>query len=140
MRIARIISSLFLTLAILNCPLVSAQGPSQSAPALDASTGPLAELPEKVHDFGEMSILGLYSYSFVVKNVGTAPLEIKKVIPICGTTVDWFDHTIPPGGEVKIPINLSAGGCGPTGAKKSVLFLTNDMNSYFVLSVMGHSR
>ena len=140
MRIARLISILFFSLTLFTCPLLFAQAPSQSAPALEASTGPLAEIPEKIHDFGEMSVLGVYNYSFVVKNVGTAPLEIKKVIPICGTTVGWFDHTIPPGGEVKIPINLSAGGCGPTGAKKSVLFLTNDMNSYFVLSVMGHSR
>jgi hypothetical protein len=77
MRIVWLVFSLFLALVLLNCSPVFAQGPS-SAPGLEAAGGPLAEVPEKVHDFGEMK--GDLQYSFVVRNVGTAPLEIKKVI------------------------------------------------------------
>jgi hypothetical protein len=41
-----------------------------------------------------------------------------------------------PGGETKIPVGLDAAAC-KGGSRKSVLVLTNDKNSYFVLSVSG---
>ncbi len=129
-------------LLLLNCPPVFAQGSSGNPPGLEAASGPLAEVPENFHDFGEMTwdLQQQYIYGFVVKNVGTAPLEIKKVIGTCGVSIGRFNHTIPPGGQTKIPVNLSSSGCGAKGAKKSVLVLTNDKNARFVLSVSGHTR
>lgn len=139
-RIVWSVVAMFLSLALLNCAPVFAQSTPGSAPAVEAPTGPLAEIPEKFHSFGKMVDLEVYKYDFVVKNVGTAPLEIKKVIKICGTEVGRFDHTIAPGGQTKIPVYLSAGACGPMETKKSILVLTNDKNNYFVLSVSGSSK
>jgi hypothetical protein len=128
---------LFLALALANCPPAFAQGAAGSAPAVAAQSGPKAEVPEKVHNFGELKDTE-YSYGFVVRNVGTAPLEIKRVIKICGTEVGQFDHTIAPGSQVTIPISLNSSSCNKGDVKKSVLFLTNDSAASFVLSLTGH--
>ena len=140
MRIVRLNFVLCLALALLSCPAVFAQALAAGAPVMEAANGPLAEAPEKIHDFGEMEVGQEYTYGFVVKNVGNAPLEIKKVIKMCGTDVGRYSHMVPPGGQVKIPVSLSPSGCGQDGSKKSVLVLTNDKNSYFVLRVTGHTR
>ncbi|MGO9314564.1 MAG: hypothetical protein ACLQDI_17765 [Syntrophobacteraceae bacterium] len=81
MKLARPIVVLFFALALANCPPAFAQGPAGSGTGLQAQSGPLAEVPEKVHNFGELKD-EVYSYGFVVKNIGTAPLEIKRVIKI----------------------------------------------------------
>ena len=136
MKLAMPIVVLFLALALVNCPPAFAQRPAGSAPALEAQSGPMAEVPERVHDFGELKNTD-YSHDFLVKNVGTAPLEIKRVIKICGTDVAQFDHTIPPGGQVTISISLTSSSCNKGKVKKSVLFLTNDSKGSFVLSMAG---
>jgi len=82
MRIARLIFILCFALAIANCPRSSAQGPGGSSPGLETPSGPLAEVPEKLYDFGDLTDGKHYVHSFVVKNAGTAPLEIKQVIVI----------------------------------------------------------
>lgn len=82
MRIAKLIFILCFALAIANCPLAFAQGPVAGSPGLEAPSGPLAEVPERLYDFGDLKEGKEYVHSFVVKNVGTAPLEIKKVIKV----------------------------------------------------------
>jgi hypothetical protein len=82
MRIARFIFVLCFALAIANCPPASAQGPGGSSPGLETPSGPLAEVTERLYDFGDLTDGKEYVHSFVVKNVGTAPLEIKKVIKL----------------------------------------------------------
>jgi len=84
MRIARFIFVLCfaLALAIANCPPASAQGPAGSSPGLETPSGPLADVPERLYDFGDLTDGKEYVHSFVVRNVGTAPLEIKKVIKL----------------------------------------------------------
>jgi len=49
---------------------------------LETPSGPVVELPERLYDFGDLTDGKEYVHSFVVKNVGTAPLEIIKVIKI----------------------------------------------------------
>jgi len=82
MRIARFIFFLCFALAIANCPPASAQGPAGSSPGLETPSGPLAVVPERFYDFGDLTDGKHYVHSFVVKNAGTAPLEIKQVIAI----------------------------------------------------------
>ncbi|MGO9020571.1 MAG: hypothetical protein ACLQVJ_19700 [Syntrophobacteraceae bacterium] len=82
MRIVSFIFVLCFALAIANCPPASAQSPAGSSPGLETPSGPLAEVPERLYDFGDLVDGKVYVHSFVVKNVGTAPLEIKKVIKI----------------------------------------------------------
>ena len=82
MRLVRPILLLLFALALANCPLAFAQGPPGSGSGVEAQSGPLAEVPERFHDFGEVKDGNDYTYGFVVKNIGTAPLEITKVIKI----------------------------------------------------------
>ena len=43
--------------------------------------GPVAEVPEKSFDFGTMREDRDYSHTFIIKNVGTSELVIKKILP-----------------------------------------------------------
>jgi hypothetical protein len=49
--------------------------------AAGSQAGPAAQLSETSYDFGEMVESKEYVHDFKIKNVGTAPLEIKKVLP-----------------------------------------------------------
>jgi len=53
--------------------------PTSVSPA--APSGPSAEIPKTFHDFGKMSEGKDYVYDFVIRNTGTAELQIKKVLP-----------------------------------------------------------
>jgi len=80
---ARFVVVLLFTLALAYCPPVLAQqGPGPGGGVLESPGGPLAEVTERFYDFGDMSAGKQYEHGFVVKNVGTAPLEIRKVIKI----------------------------------------------------------
>lgn len=46
-----------------------------------AVSGPSAEVSETSFDFGEVLDGREYVHDFKVRNAGTAPLEIKKVMP-----------------------------------------------------------
>jgi len=82
MRISRFIFALCFALALANCPQVFAQGTAGTGTGLETPSGPLAEVTERLYDFGDLTDGKEYVHSFVVKNVGTAPLEIKKVIKL----------------------------------------------------------
>ncbi|MGD0399045.1 MAG: hypothetical protein ABSC04_09040 [Syntrophobacteraceae bacterium] len=82
MSVARLIFVLCFALAIANCPPASAQATAGGSPGLETPSGPVVELPERLYDFGDLTDGKEYVHSFVVKNVGTAPLEIIKVIKI----------------------------------------------------------
>ena len=82
MKLARPILVLFFALVLVNCAPAFAQGPAGSGAGLEAQRGPLAEVPERLHDFGDVKEGNEYTYDFVVKNIGTAPLQITKVIKI----------------------------------------------------------
>ncbi len=82
MRIANLIFVLFFALAIANCPPASAQAPAGGSAGLETPSGPMVEVPERLYDFGDLTGGKEYVHSFVVRNVGTAPLEIRKVIKI----------------------------------------------------------
>lgn len=81
MRSTRFIFAACFALALYSAPAF-AQGTSAGGPGLESNSGPLAEVSEKLHDFGDMVDWKEYTYAFVVKNAGTAPLEIKKVIRV----------------------------------------------------------
>jgi hypothetical protein len=81
MKVLRCFLVLFCVLAFANSPRAQAQAPAPAGVAPEQVSGPKAEIPEMSFDFGELSDSGDYAHAFIVKNVGTAPLEIKKVLP-----------------------------------------------------------
>lgn len=67
--------------AVAPAPQKSASVPATAAGSGQAQAGPCAEFPTTAHDFGSVSSEKDYVYAFVVRNVGTEELQIKKVLP-----------------------------------------------------------
>jgi hypothetical protein len=82
MKTGKFIFVVLFILALANCPAASARMTAESSPELESTSQPLAEVPERLYDFGDLKEGKEYVHSFVIKNVGNAPLEIKKVIKI----------------------------------------------------------
>jgi len=72
------------------------------APAADQKPeGPLPtiEFEKTEHDFGVVPEGQKVSYTYILKNTGSAPLIIQNAQPSCGCTVpDWTRDPIPVGG------------------------------------------
>ena len=111
-----------------------------TAVAAAATTGtPAVEVPESYFDFGIVNEGTDYVHTFVIRNKGTGVLEIKKVVPGCGTSVARFDRAIPPGSEGQITIRLYPKNF-QSGSKRTAVVLTNDPQwPEFGLVVQGKS-
>ena len=93
--------------------------------AQGAAGKPKAVAVEPIADVGSVAKGDSVSHDFVIKNEGTAPLELTRVEPACGCTVAKFDKTIAPGqsGMVHTVIDSSTFN-GPIA--KGVTAYTND--------------
>ena len=68
-----------------------------------AASAPQAAVPETSFDFGNITEDRPLTHTFVIKNTGTAALQIVEVDPDCACTVPRYDPSIPPGGEGASP-------------------------------------
>lgn len=68
-------------LLVFSSGLAAAAGEPPVAGAAASTGGPVVQLPETSFDFGEMYDGKEYLHEFIVKNVGNATLQIKKVMP-----------------------------------------------------------
>ena len=86
---------------------------------------PRLTLVDPVKDFGTVAKGEKLSYTFQIKNTGTADLEILAARPACGCTVADFDKVIKPGQTGKVVSNVDTSSfTGPIA--KSVTLETND--------------
>ena len=76
MKAVKCLFVLLFLFSISSCPRAFAQ----TAPSEPAS-GPVLQLSETEFNFGEVMDSKEYLHNFRVRNIGTAPLEIKKVVP-----------------------------------------------------------
>lgn len=89
---------------------------------------PRLTLVEPIKDFGTVPKGEKLNYSFVVKNTGTADLEIIAAKPTCGCTVADFDKIIKPGQTGKVAAAVETiNFAGPIS--KSITLETNDPNT-----------
>lgn len=70
---------------------------------------------KEVHDFGKIPQGKPVTYSFEVKNTGTAPLVISNVQASCGCTTPEWDREKPiaPGATASIKVGYNAQAEGP---------------------------
>lgn len=68
--------------------------------------GPQITFEETAFDAGDMPVGGKLRHDFVVKNTGSANLEITRVAAGCGCTVTSFDKVIAPGQSGKVTIEV----------------------------------
>lgn len=95
----------------------SAQKKDEKAPRLT--------LVEPTKDFGTVPKGQKLTWAFLLKNTGTADLEITNVQPSCGCTVAKFDKLIKPGETGKVTATVDTTNfAGPIS--KSVTIFSND--------------
>jgi hypothetical protein len=75
-------------------------------PLSAAGAAPHAVVGETSFDFGKIYEDRALTHTFVIKNTGTAPLNIEEVDPDCACTVPKYDKSIPPGGQGDITLTL----------------------------------
>ncbi len=110
-----------IALTALVSPLfVSFAGAETSLPS------PRAQVADSVFDFGTVAQGTTVSHDFIMKNIGTGPLNIHRVVPACGcTAASSSGDVIAPGAEGKIAVRLDTSDF--TGEKlKLVRVFTSD--------------
>jgi len=93
---------------------------------------------EPTFDFGSRDASETVDHTFVLKNTGTADLEIRRVQPACGcTTAELEKKVIPPGESSRISAKLSLAGRNGE-LQKPILIESNDpTNPAFQLVMKG---
>jgi hypothetical protein len=71
-----------------------------------ARAAPRAAVGETSFDFGKIYEDRALTHTFLIRNTGTAPLNIEEGDPDCACTVPKYDKTIPPGGQGEITLTL----------------------------------
>ena len=107
---------------------VSAQTPpAKKADAAD-DKAPRLTIVEPVKEYGEVAKGDKLDWTFVIKNTGTADLQVIAARPGCGCTVADFDKVVKPGqtGKVTAHVDTTAF-TGPIA--KTVSLETNDPTS-----------
>jgi hypothetical protein len=99
---------------------------SASMTLLAQDAKPILQCEKPTFDFGNKDSSETVDHTFILKNTGTAVLEIKKVQPACGcTTAELEKKIIPPGESTKIAATLSLAGRGGE-VQKPIFIESND--------------
>src|SRR5687768_3267337 len=105
--------------------LVALTGSAVAQTDAAADKAPRLTLVDPIKDFGVVAKGEKLSWTFGIKNTGTADLEILAARPACGCTVAEFDKVIKPGQTGKVVSNVDTTAfTGPIA--KSVTLETND--------------
>lgn len=88
-------------------------------------------VPEKSYDFGVIGPQDVVERTFIVRNVGDAPLTISRAYTTCGcTTAEVSASIIPPGKVATVKIIFDAGfhETAGTTVRRGVIIENNDPN------------
>jgi|GEM_PF-519459 len=102
----------------------AAAAPGCPAACSSPTALPALVVEKKTIDAGDVMRGETAHFAFVLKNTGTALLEILAK-PTCGCTVAKFDKTIPPGGQGKVEAELRTSSYR-TRVEKTLTLTTND--------------
>lgn len=108
------------------CALLTVSSRGGSAWAESGTPKPHAVASESAFDFGTVPQGAKVVHEFSLKNEGSAPFSIQRIVPSCGCTASAADiSTVPPGGAAKIRVEFDT--TGFSGERtKSVRVLTSD--------------
>ncbi len=93
---------------------------------------------EPMHDFGVIKEAnGPVVHTFVIKNIGTKPLVLTRVIAACGcTTPEYNPEPIAPNQERKIFVKFNPAG-RPGPFIKTIAIYSNGKDGSFTLRIKG---
>ena len=123
--------------ALMRLSFCSAHAQSHEAEEnLTRENQPRIFCEEPTFDFGSRDASEVVDHTFVLKNTGTADLEIKRVQPACGcTTAELEKKVVPPGESSRISAKLSLAGRGGE-LQKPILIESNDTTNPALQLVM----
>lgn len=100
--------------------------------------GAFISAKETEHDFGVIKESnGKVSHTFVIKNTGSAPLVITRVVAACGcTTPEYSTEPIAPGKEGKIVVTFNPLG-RPGLFVKTIAVYSNGRDGSYTLRIKG---
>lgn len=100
--------------------------------------GAVITFPKAEHDFGTIKeVNGKVTYTFVLKNTGTAPLVITRVVSACGCTTPQYDkEPIAPGAEGKVVVSFDPAG-RPGQFVKTIAVYSNGQEGSYTLRIRG---
>ena len=105
---------------------------------LEQGSEPRIFCEEPTFDFGSRDSSEIVEHEFILKNTGTADLEIRRVQPACGcTTAELEKKIIPPGEDAKIAAKLSLAGRIGELAKPIVVDSNDPTNPTLQLMMKG---
>ncbi|WP_329904435.1 DUF1573 domain-containing protein [Porphyromonas pogonae] len=104
-----------------------------------SNKGAVITASETDHDFGTIKEAnGKVSHTFMVKNTGSSPLVLTRVVASCGCTTPEFDkEPIAPGKEGRVKITYDPAG-RPGPFVKTIAVYSNGRDGAFVLRVKGN--
>ena len=106
----------------------------ENAPA----TFPKALVPQPHYEFDAVVDGTEVIHDYIIRNKGTALLEVQKVKTDWGCTAVSYPRQLPPGGEGKITIKVKTEGSGGKKLKKKAIVFTNDKkNPKINLTIAG---
>ena len=109
-----------------------------SAQGKPAGKSPKVVIEKKIVQVGEILEMQNVEHTFMIKNAGSAELQITDVKPSCGCSVADFDKVIAPGQEGKVHIKIDGKKIGAGAFDKAFAVKTNDPeNEQFNLAVQG---
>ncbi len=94
---------------------------------------------ETAHDFGPVREDMTLTYTFVVKNTGTADLQIMDVDPDCACTVANYDKVVPPGGTGNITLEIKPFSVVHAFKKKAEVKFNDPNQSGLTLVLTGNA-
>lgn len=121
-----IVAVLFLLIALFG------YGYIKSTPGVDDLTGPIPEIviTPKYFDFGDIKYGDVVQHTFIVKNIGDAVLEIKRIATSCGCTTAKVDNdNILPGEETNLIVTYTTGamsGDHALGEQERIIYIKNN--------------
>lgn len=129
--------------------------PTEEAPVVEAPTGdpldnhglriskegpwPKAVLQEDAHyEFGIMNVGSTGQHTFIIKNEGDAPLQLKKGDTTCKCTLSELENDeIPPGGTAEIKLEWTPKDATPQFHQKADIWTNDPENLTIALNVVG---
>jgi hypothetical protein len=105
-----------------------------------ASIGPKAQVPETVFDFGEVFEDHPLIHTFMINNVGAAPLEIREIDADCACTAADYDRSIRPGGQGKITLRIAPYSVLRQFTKNTKVFFNDPDLPMVTLSLKGYGK
>jgi hypothetical protein len=109
-----------------------------SAQSKPAGKSPKVVVENKIVQVGEILEMQNVEHTFMIKNAGSAELQITAVKPSCGCSVADFDKVVAPGQEGRVHIKIDGKKIGTGPFDKAFAVKTNDPeNEQFNLAVQG---